>query len=355
MIGHATEKFNPYIYQFHMAAFFIVSGYTSKFESGSTLSYIYNKIKKLLVPYFICFFVGAVCSMLLNKAGLYSKIFPEEQMYIGLKQMLRQFVAYGNNYVWWMGATWFVPVLFFACCLVKIMWSLTGGNALFYLSSFFFYVVGCKSLFPITFSIANFRHIFIAQLFVIIGWLAGHYDIVGRLFSLKSKIYAAVLILILSFLHYQFSLVPFSADWPPMRGFDKPMLLLFVSVADTLLYASVAFLISKYTHLLSDVLTWLGKRTMGIMYLHFLAFKIGNLIMALAKIIPFEQVNSFLPPKPEAENFWYIYVIIACPLSVLAWDVISRISKKIFTTVSKSVQAHINLEKFGLQANKNTN
>ena len=30
VIGHSTGKFNHYIYQFHMAAFFFISGYTSK-------------------------------------------------------------------------------------------------------------------------------------------------------------------------------------------------------------------------------------------------------------------------------------------------------------------------------------
>ena len=28
VVGHATGKFNQYIYQFHMAAFFLILGYT---------------------------------------------------------------------------------------------------------------------------------------------------------------------------------------------------------------------------------------------------------------------------------------------------------------------------------------
>lgn len=32
VVGHATGKFNGYIYQFHMAAFFFISGITANIE-----------------------------------------------------------------------------------------------------------------------------------------------------------------------------------------------------------------------------------------------------------------------------------------------------------------------------------
>ena len=35
VIGHTTGKFNAYIYQFHMGAFFLASGFTTKQESRS--------------------------------------------------------------------------------------------------------------------------------------------------------------------------------------------------------------------------------------------------------------------------------------------------------------------------------
>ena len=42
VIGHTTGKFNAYIYQFHMGAFFLASGFTTKQDSRSLLETIYT-------------------------------------------------------------------------------------------------------------------------------------------------------------------------------------------------------------------------------------------------------------------------------------------------------------------------
>lgn len=44
VVGHATGAFNNYIYQFHMAAFFFISGYTTNFDRDSAVHYVYKKI-----------------------------------------------------------------------------------------------------------------------------------------------------------------------------------------------------------------------------------------------------------------------------------------------------------------------
>ena len=41
VVGHATGKFNQYIYQFHMAAFFLISGYTG---NSFNVLFTYGKI-----------------------------------------------------------------------------------------------------------------------------------------------------------------------------------------------------------------------------------------------------------------------------------------------------------------------
>ena len=60
VVGHATGAFNNYIYQFHMAAFFFISGYTTNFEKDSMPHYIYKKIYSLYVPLLFITVLGAI-------------------------------------------------------------------------------------------------------------------------------------------------------------------------------------------------------------------------------------------------------------------------------------------------------
>ena len=40
VVGHATGAFNNYIYQFHMAAFFLISGYKTNFDRDRSVHYV---------------------------------------------------------------------------------------------------------------------------------------------------------------------------------------------------------------------------------------------------------------------------------------------------------------------------
>jgi len=71
-------------------------------------------------------------------------------------------------------------------------------------------------------------------------------------------------------------------------------------------------------------IAYLGRNTFPIMMFHFLMFKIGNAVMVVLGVIPLEQINSFLPPKPNAEAIWILYVAIACCTSIMIWKVLLR-------------------------------
>ena len=51
VIGHATGRFNGYIYQFHVAAFFFISGYLSRIDKKSYDKIIIIKFFNLILPY----------------------------------------------------------------------------------------------------------------------------------------------------------------------------------------------------------------------------------------------------------------------------------------------------------------
>ena len=50
VVGHSTGLFNKYIYQFHMAAFFFLSGYMSHPDKRGFFRTIWDKFFTVLLP-----------------------------------------------------------------------------------------------------------------------------------------------------------------------------------------------------------------------------------------------------------------------------------------------------------------
>lgn len=74
VVGHATDKFNQYIYQFHMAAFFFISGFTSKRKNSSLIEDYIKKFYKLKCPFYIIAFFGITLFWIFSKCEILSII-----------------------------------------------------------------------------------------------------------------------------------------------------------------------------------------------------------------------------------------------------------------------------------------
>ena len=119
VIGHATGKFNGYIYQFHMAAFFFISGYTASIQKKSFFEVLWRKWFSLMLPFYTIFFLFVFFVWLLYKFNIYSFLFSSP--YPGLLFTIQQFFNYGNVYIEWLGATWFIPVLYVIHLVQKVI------------------------------------------------------------------------------------------------------------------------------------------------------------------------------------------------------------------------------------------
>lgn len=126
VVGHATGTFNNYIYQFHMAAFFFISGYTTNFEKDSVPHYVYKKIYSLYIPLLFLTVMGAILMAILNETSVYGIFYDEG--YIGLFNTIKNFIFEGDNYVWWLGATWFILVLMQVEICQRIIYTICGDE-----------------------------------------------------------------------------------------------------------------------------------------------------------------------------------------------------------------------------------
>lgn len=187
VIGHATGKYNRYIYQFHIAAFFMVSGYTANYSRESLFVFIYNRFVRLMLPFLSVFVFGVALSCFLMKTGTYHWLFPEDQIYIGVRSMIKELILRGNNYVWWMGACWYLSVLFGALCVQAVFHCGVKNDRWRAVGTFltFFYALSVEwmgniSVFPV-------KLVLIAQGYLFVGEMARKHSIVDTIVSWGTK------------------------------------------------------------------------------------------------------------------------------------------------------------------------
>ena len=118
VMGHTNSPFNGYIYLFHMAAFFFISGYTSNLEKKPVLSVVATKSYSILLPYVVVFFIFIFFLWFLNLCGLYDDLVSYQ--FVGLDKMLTSFFDHTIR-LDWLGATWFLTVLFVIYIMQKLI------------------------------------------------------------------------------------------------------------------------------------------------------------------------------------------------------------------------------------------
>ena len=122
VVGHATGKFNQYIYQFHMAAFFLISGYTGNIYKKSLLEIIIEKFYKLMLPYIFINLIGEILFWILQKMDTLRYISTTQ-----MPQTLAETIV-KHTHADWFGAMWFLPILYATTICVKIIMCLAGES-----------------------------------------------------------------------------------------------------------------------------------------------------------------------------------------------------------------------------------
>ena len=115
VLGHAGVPFHDFIYLFHMALFFMVSGYLwsdSKVTDLPTAGkYLLSRLKGLLLPYALCNGIFTLLQNPLNRL----LINPVTAVDLSWKQtavnLVKNMLFAGDTYMG--GATWFLRTLFF--------------------------------------------------------------------------------------------------------------------------------------------------------------------------------------------------------------------------------------------------
>lgn len=324
VVGHTTGQFNPYIYQFHMAAFFFISGYTSRLGEKGLLQTAVAKGYSIYIPYVSFFLLTLAGVWLLNFSGFYPILFKDA--YPGVLFSLREFIDH-RIHINILGATWFLITLFGIYVVQRLILLLCSDHAGwgYALISTAVFLTGYGIIRATIFIPDGFWYlIFIGQFYFSVGYLAAqnrwfaHAPTGGR---------NLVLLLALNVLFFYL----FAYRWPntvdyPSRHFGNA-LFNFLAAANGVLFLFLVSSIFDRT-LPAKVVSYavkIGQNTLGILLLHFLFFKVSYALLGVLGICDISYISSFTPPSDIGRPYWWLISSVSVALSVMTWSIFMRV------------------------------
>lgn len=321
VIGHATNDFNIYIYQFHVGAFFLISGYVSNMHTYSLGEFFKKRFYALIVPYLTFASLGTVGCWFLQKNGLLF-LFSSRTEVLPLSQGIMSMFSWLQCD--WFGAIWFLPVLFCAEIIQKLIITADSNKAgtLYIIVSYFIYIYAYSSFGTRHYPFENevFGKAMMTQFFYMIGF--GTKTIVAKYeISKKVKWYWCAVLFIISML----GLIYFGRN--RMLSMDvatshvnEPIIDVILVINGSVFIYSISRILSmmKMNKKINDILLKLGGGTMSILIFQFLGFKLMTLIFVILGKCQITELSSLLPPDMFA-SLWPIYVLGGIIFPMVIW------------------------------------
>lgn len=358
VLGHsgAPRVLENYIYLFHMALFFALSGLCYKEKNDEKpIEYLISKIIHIYIPY-----VLYMWSLILLHNVFYDlSIYTSDESYLAFSfgttkhliyrytwqdivvQMIRTLAFAGNEQLG--GATWFLRILFcvnIGNCLIRYIAkkAFKLGNvfqlvlmAISLMTSYFFFrfdihlPLELQVVFP-----AYFAYSF-GYFLKLMNWQ--RIDQVKNIYKFVASILLAALL---------FWLNSKGTIGLGLNSIKDPLFFSVCSISGILLTILVSKLLSYYCS--SKVIALMGiiaNASLSIVLWHFLAFKIITCIQLLAS----RQLNIYMACFPVAKStwpWWIMYTIIGVFIPVIIEVLylrVNKIMKRLYLIICKERNA----------------
>lgn len=327
VVGHATGLFNDYIYQFHMAAFFFISGYTSKIWKRNLEEMVVDKSRTLLLP-----FLTMIVAFDIIRATI---AFFSKNLTFGaaLKSILlnfKDFFVYGYAPSL-LGAGWFLLALFFVFLIQRMIWRAAEEKhtSLVLIFTVFVYVLGYylqKYGFrnPHGFDMAT-----VGQLFFGIGAFLSKHNTLELLRKQKWRyaVYAVGGGWML-FAKWLGGRVAGGARVEyPLRSYPNVWMTALVPLGGILLVFGISELIGRLGNNVIRPFSIVGGATLGVLFLHFVGFKLATILLLPFKVTVWQDVNALVLPASALSHgwCWIFYTVVSLLFSVAAWRLLMLI------------------------------
>jgi fucose 4-O-acetylase-like acetyltransferase len=254
---------------FHMPAFFVISGWTTSLQNKTLFQFSLDKFGTILLP---CIATNLLFIFLLyglSKTACYTLFYAQA---IELKPALIQFSR--SEYLTDLGgATWFLIVIFETCLVARIM--AAGANRL---------NLPCELILPASLLLlvfgyslyqqkTGFPYLFDLSLSSLFYFMLGN-ALGSQKMDVPDWLRWSLLPLSLGVLLYYYGYHPDRVimNWPA-RMFGTPLDNILASFAGSYLLYGLSVGISKLAYI-RKIFSYIGRRTLMVLTLHFLVFRI---------------------------------------------------------------------------------
>lgn len=334
VLGH-TGQFNEYIYQFHVAAFFFISGVVAGLEKRRLEEIIILKFFTLILPYIFFAVWGLTIFALLQQFGVLRYVSMWDSIPGWLSNMTHIFQV---PYCDWLGAMWFLTTLFVVTIIAKLCLLADSNKCgiIFLTATMFLYLMGYyyhEMGYSPTF-INKTDHFLIVQVYFSLGiafrWAYDHVKlripkpVVPLLFAIS-----AVVLWLFRNRGYTMDLaetIVNSSKSDLLMACNGIVFLLCLSIM-------IGFIPVEW---FKKAVQYLGQNTFGILIFHFVGFKLVTLCLYLFGFCNIEEMAKLVPPAELTNTFWPLYLIVSIAFSLSVWASINRSRiVRLFTGLSR--------------------
>lgn len=330
VLGHATPLFNKYIYQFHVGAFFFISGYVSGIKNKRFDDIFINKIFTLFIPYTFFASVGVFLFWIMDKIGILHYISTASEL-PGLRELFA--TIYRGLRCDWLGASWFILALL-GSVIIQKMFLLMNGNKVgiiyiimtlgCFLGAYYWHSMG-KCPIPVW----NFTLFSIAQFYFGVGVIANYLKEVWIAYG-KKKILNSMawsicfFILNIAVFYYFGDIRRINMDISSLAINNPVIDLVMVLNGIVFIWNMSQIFVRIRMERLKKVIGYIGKNTMGILVFQFLGYKIVTAVLCIIQIAPIEALHLLCPPAEFSNWLWPVYLSVSILFSLGIWSIMKK-------------------------------
>ena len=324
--GKCSNHSAQIIFQFHIAAFFFISGYTTRLEN-SLVDDIIKKFCQWIIPYFVLNFFGVMLFWGLHLTGLLKYVstseFPED-----FREILAAFICGRLYYCDWLETLWFLPVLFGAFVIFRIIvnrfnkyWVILVASLLVYWTTLAISIFCFLCIKTVPYGNNNYLELIgLAQFFITCGYLVSERS-QGNEYRLNLVMAGTLLIGIIWMIIYKLGFRKV-LNWS-LKGFCG-WLDFIVPILGIAFVLGLSMLLNRC--FVRKILDYLGRYLFAVMILHLVGFKAAYALLILVGKMDRADFRFLQPPEQisQSEGLCALICTLSIMFCILFWQFLCK-------------------------------
>lgn len=339
VLGHSGSKLAPYVYLYHMALFFFISGYFYKNQYDEhPFLVIKKRIKKLYIP----FVAYELVFMLLRNVFINLQLYSSEAM-LKIENLndilfnLKKILTFNSTEpllatIWFISSLFYVNAVYVTIRYIIRKIKIRNEYIVFfiivivYLLGFYMFENNIdfkifinpnrKKVIDLFLRVFDYRN-FIILLIFHLGHLYNKYENKINM----DKYLAMTFSIILLYNAYKVGSIDIA-----LNKYTNPIYF----IINALLGIYINIYLAKINILSNNrVLQYIGKKSLIVMIFHLLVFKLVNYIQIVIYKQPYEKLSSF-PFFINTNGWWLVYTLVGIFVPLMIIYVYDYLKKQIF-------------------------